>query len=83
MVHRITIRINSLPKKNGIHPVLSPREIVTGKKFRLELDNMSKDIPVVVIVQMKKCRSMHYTSDALTTEVDMWYLNLTPNNLSL
>ena len=34
MVHRITILINSLPKQNGIHPVLSPREIVTGKKFR-------------------------------------------------
>jgi hypothetical protein len=26
--------INSLPKQNGIHSILSPREIVTGKKFR-------------------------------------------------
>jgi hypothetical protein len=34
MVNRITILINSLPKQNGIHSVLSPREIVTGKKFR-------------------------------------------------
>jgi hypothetical protein len=34
MVHRITVLINSLPKQNGIHSVLSPREIVTGKKFR-------------------------------------------------
>jgi hypothetical protein len=34
MVHRITVSINSLPKQNGIHSVLSPREIVTGKKFR-------------------------------------------------
>jgi hypothetical protein len=33
MVHRITALINSLPKQNGIHSVLSPREIVTGKKF--------------------------------------------------
>ena len=34
MVYRVTILINSLPKQNGIHSVLSPREIVTGKKFR-------------------------------------------------
>jgi hypothetical protein len=34
MVHRITILINSLPKQNGIHSILSPREIVTGKKFQ-------------------------------------------------
>jgi hypothetical protein len=26
--------INSLPKQNGIHSVLSPQEILTGKKFR-------------------------------------------------
>jgi hypothetical protein len=34
MVHKITVLINSLPKQNGIHSILSPREIVTGKKFR-------------------------------------------------
>jgi hypothetical protein len=33
MVNRITVLINSLPKQNGIHSVLSPREIVTGQKF--------------------------------------------------
>jgi hypothetical protein len=33
MLHRITMLINSLPKQNGIHSILSPREIVTGKKF--------------------------------------------------
>ena len=27
------ILINSLPQKGGVHPALSPREIVTGKKF--------------------------------------------------
>jgi hypothetical protein len=26
--------INSLPKQNGLHSIISPREIVTGKKFR-------------------------------------------------
>jgi hypothetical protein len=34
MVHRVTMLINSLHKQNGIHSVLSPREIVSGKKFR-------------------------------------------------
>jgi hypothetical protein len=34
MVHRVTMLINSLPKQNGIHLILSPSEIVTGKKFR-------------------------------------------------
>jgi hypothetical protein len=34
MVHRVTLLINSLPKQNGLHSILSPREIVTGKKFR-------------------------------------------------
>jgi hypothetical protein len=34
MVHRVTVLINSIPKQIGIHSILSPREIVTGKKFR-------------------------------------------------
>jgi hypothetical protein len=34
VVHRVTALINSLPKQNGIHSILSPREIVMGKKFR-------------------------------------------------
>jgi hypothetical protein len=34
MVHKVTMLINSLPKQNGIHSVMSPREIITGKKFR-------------------------------------------------
>jgi hypothetical protein len=34
MVHTITKLINSLPKQNRIHSVISPRAIVIGKKFR-------------------------------------------------
>jgi hypothetical protein len=34
MVHQVTTLINSLPKNNGIHSIMSQREIVTGKKFR-------------------------------------------------
>jgi hypothetical protein len=35
MVHIITMLVNSLPIQNGIHSVLSPREIVTGKKIQM------------------------------------------------
>jgi hypothetical protein len=42
MVHRITMLVNSLPKQNGIHSVLSPREIVTGKKFRCPSINIGQ-----------------------------------------
>ena len=35
LVHRVGLLINSLPKKGGIHRIISPRELVTGKKFRL------------------------------------------------
>jgi hypothetical protein len=34
MVHKIAMLVNSLPKQNGIHSIVSPREIVTGRKFR-------------------------------------------------
>ena len=34
MVHCVVILMNSLPRKGGLHSVLSPREIVTGHKFR-------------------------------------------------
>jgi hypothetical protein len=44
MVHRITMLINSLPKQNGIHSILSPREIVTGKKFRCPSVKIGKSV---------------------------------------
>lgn len=34
MVNRVIILMNLLPRKGGLHSVLSPREIVTGNKFR-------------------------------------------------
>ena len=34
MVYRIVILVNSIPRKGGVHKSLSPREIITGKKFR-------------------------------------------------
>ena len=34
MVHRVVVLMNPHPRKGSLHTVLSPREIVTGKKFR-------------------------------------------------
>ena len=34
MVHRVIILTNLIPRKRNLHSILSPREIVTGKKFR-------------------------------------------------
>ena len=45
MVHRVIILMNSLPRKGSLHSILSPREIVTGGKFRcltVASDNTSK-----------------------------------------
>jgi hypothetical protein len=37
LVYQVTVLMNSLPKKGGIHRVIlvSPRELVTGKKLRV------------------------------------------------
>ena len=34
MVYHVFILVNSLPCKGSLHSILSPRKIVTGKKFR-------------------------------------------------
>ena len=34
MVHRVIILMNLFPRKGSLHSILSPREIVTGNKFR-------------------------------------------------
>ena len=34
MVYRVVILMNSIPREGQVHESLSPREIVTGKKFR-------------------------------------------------
>ena len=33
MVERVVILLNSIPREGGIHQILSPREIVTEKRF--------------------------------------------------
>ena len=34
MVHGVIILMNSIPRRGSLHSILSPREIITGKKFR-------------------------------------------------
>jgi hypothetical protein len=35
LVFRVTMLMNSIPKKGGIHRIISPRELITGKKLRV------------------------------------------------
>jgi hypothetical protein len=35
LVSRVTMLMNSIPKKGGIHRIISPRELITGKKLRV------------------------------------------------
>ena len=34
MLKRVTVLINSFRRKSGVHPVMSPRQILFGKKFK-------------------------------------------------
>jgi hypothetical protein len=35
LLSRVTMLMNSIPKKGGIHRIISPRELITGKKLRV------------------------------------------------
>ena len=37
MLKRVTVLINSFRRKSGVHPVMSPRQILFGKKFKTPL----------------------------------------------
>ena len=37
MVKRVTVLINSFRRKSTVHPVMSPRQILFGKKFKTSL----------------------------------------------
>jgi hypothetical protein len=70
MVHRITTLINSLPKQNGIHPIMSPREIVTGKKFRC---------PTIRIGQYVQGHTGGSNSTDLERSIDALYIGRAEN----
>ena len=48
MVHCVIILMNSLPRKGSLHSVLSPREIVIGKKFRCPKVLIGENVQVLV-----------------------------------
>ena len=35
VLKQVTVLVNLMPRKGGIHAVLSPREIITGKKLQI------------------------------------------------
>jgi hypothetical protein len=87
MVHRVTALINSLPKQNGIHSILSPKEIVTGKKFRCPSIRIGQYVQghtlVVPMTTDRRCQSIPYILGEPTTAADMRYTSLAPNSLCL
>ena len=42
MVKRVTVRINLFRKESGVHLVISPRQLMFGKKFRTPLCKIGK-----------------------------------------
>ena len=42
MTKRVTILVNSFRRKSGVHAVMSPRQIIFGKKFKTPLCKMGK-----------------------------------------
>ena len=42
MVKRVTVRINSFRRKSGVHPEMSPRQILFDKKFKTPLCKISE-----------------------------------------
>jgi hypothetical protein len=70
MVNKVTMLVNSLPKQNGIHSVLSPREIVTGKKFRC---------PSIKIVQYFQGHTGGTNSTGKERSVDSLYIGRADN----
>ena len=42
MLKRVVVLINSFRRKSGVHPVMSPRQILFGKKFKAPLCKIGK-----------------------------------------
>ena len=42
MTRRVTIFINSFRKKSGVYPMMSPRQLLLGKKFKTPLYKMGE-----------------------------------------
>jgi hypothetical protein len=64
LVYRVTMLINYLPKKGGIPRIISPRELVTGKKLRVpdhHIGQYVQGIQEVLSIQEKKDLWTHCT----------------------
>ena len=65
VVLRAVSLMNSLPRKDGIHSTLSPREIVTGKKFRILRYNIGDYVQAYMSYKMNNDMTKEKTVDAL------------------
>ena len=46
LMKRVVVLINSFRQKSGVHPVMSPRQILFGKKFKTPLCKISELVMV-------------------------------------
>jgi hypothetical protein len=83
-VHRVTRLINSLPKQNGIHFIISPREIATGKKFQCPSIRIGQHVQGHTggtnSTNQERSIDSLYIWDVRILEGDMKCLNSTLNN---
>ena len=54
MVIRVTVLINSFRRKSGVHSVMSPRQILFGKKFKTPLCKIGKLVMAYNVTTSKK-----------------------------
>ena len=54
MVKRVVVLINSFRRKLGVHPVMSPRQILFGKKFKTPLCKIGELVMAYNVASINK-----------------------------
>ena len=80
MTKRVTILINSFRRKSGVHAVMSPIQILFGKKFKTPLCKMGElvlayDIKSNNKTSKPRAHSMHYILDLMMEVLVTQYSN--------
>ena len=84
MTKRAIVLINSFRRKSGLHSVMSPRQILFGKKFKTPLRKMGELVLAYDVRANNKTsqpitHSMHCTLDQMMGVLVIRYLNSQQN----
>ena len=84
MVKRITVLINSFRRKSGVHPVMSPRQLIFGKKFKTPLCKIGELVLAYNATSNNMTalqgRSLYYTLEQVIAVPVIQYLKSQRNN---